>query len=229
MAEGQPLWDWPWIIRLTTSTEFQIPSYVAKYASFLFSFLGRGICTLMAQSLYQCWVRILGLTRFYLTSLHLCRIHPPSRSSSTEDCGLDRGHYRDSLRGAGIHPVNWTTPEHEVRWRNHFFPRRRLCDIENWHLLEERPIEDGAPSKSSHVTIMRYSYRSIRCSSPCRWETVWIWRVIRWTGWSASSTTVFSWFLANFECSFIPSSFLFLLCGSFYRYIPTDFWLIIVR
>lgn len=44
---------------LTWKTEFQIPPQVSRYASFLFSFIGRGVCT-------------------------SCPLHPPSSTPSTD-------------------------------------------------------------------------------------------------------------------------------------------------
>lgn len=88
--------------------EFQIPPYTSRYASFLFSFLGRGICR---QSLYRNVHPMSILTN--PLSLHLCWIDPNSRPYFTGHCWCHYHCYRSHLHCVGIHPIDRAAAEHE--------------------------------------------------------------------------------------------------------------------
>lgn len=66
----------------TILLEFQIPPHVSRYASFMFSFLGRGIC---AQHQPPNPLETGADTR----SLHLCWMHPPPRPHPAHHCRID--------------------------------------------------------------------------------------------------------------------------------------------
>lgn len=51
---------------LTTAAEFQVPPQVSRYANFLFSFIGRGVCMLQ----YLAFSSPTGLSTYEFDSLH---------------------------------------------------------------------------------------------------------------------------------------------------------------
>lgn len=70
----------------------QVPPYLPKYASFLFSFLGRGVCE------YQVASKTGGIAD--VRSLHLRRMSNVEQLRAQVHCGLNRHSCWDWLRGS---------------------------------------------------------------------------------------------------------------------------------
>lgn len=83
---------------LTSSAEFQIPQQVARYASFMFSFLGRGICKHLLLSVIQLMLNS--------RSLHLHRIRHCWREVVPHRPRHARWHCRSRIRCSGIRPLH---------------------------------------------------------------------------------------------------------------------------
>lgn len=62
---------------LTTAVEFQVPPQVSRYANFLFSFIGRGVCMLQ----YLALIPPTGLPAYEFNSLHPHRRPSPWRQA----------------------------------------------------------------------------------------------------------------------------------------------------
>lgn len=116
------------LLTATAGLEFQIPPVVPRYASFMFSFIGRGICTYYHYSIAQ-----QPLTPHFQRpqsarspsciadfafhhSLHLHRQRHPRHWQMVQNSPRNHcSHCRHRLRGAGIHPPDRTASQHARR------------------------------------------------------------------------------------------------------------------
>ena len=89
----------------TLLLEFQIPPAVSRWAPFLFSFIGRGICKYPVYSLSQHCLT-LGV------SLRLCRVNPAAQTSPVDSGRLDHWNCGPRVCHLGIYSPDRASAKH---------------------------------------------------------------------------------------------------------------------